>query len=93
VELNFLFYPGHAATLGLRSKLVNAQSLCGWSRAHLAPDVPEGQNLNSRGREPTEKGNKPLRPLRGRTISSAVPWVAPTAIHVWPLRGPPGWAA
>lgn len=33
-----------------------------------ASDVPEGHNMNSRRREPTEKRTKHIRPLRGRTV-------------------------
>ena len=34
----------------------------------LLPFVLEGQNMNSRGREPTVSEKKQIRPRRGRTI-------------------------
>ena len=53
----------------------------------LPQGVPEGLNMNSRGREPTDRWGDTFDPLRGRTF-----WrndhrgFAPTAIHVKALR-------
>jgi hypothetical protein len=51
--------------------------------------VPEGHNMNSRGRKPTEVCRNPFDPCGVEPFLGLTPWVSPTAIHVWPFRGLP----
>ena len=53
----------------------------------LPPIVPKGQNMNSRGREPTVEWENTFDPAGVALFFCPLPWVSPTAIHVWPLRG------
>jgi len=41
----------------------------------LSPIVPEGQNMNSRGRQPTEKRQNTFDPVGVEQFPTASPWV------------------
>jgi hypothetical protein len=49
--------------------------------------VPKGQKMNSRGRPPTVTRAITFDPAGVAPFPNNQPWVAPTAIHVGPLRG------
>ena len=50
--------------------------------------IPEGLNVNSRGRKPTDwNGRISATPQGSNSSTIRTPQVTPAAIHVWPLRG------
>jgi ankyrin repeat protein/tetratricopeptide (TPR) repeat protein len=58
------------------------------SSAALRPPVPKGQNVNSRGHQPTVAHESEFDPAGVAHFITHSPWVAPTAIHVGLRRGP-----